>query len=459
MFIKKNIIFLLSFLLCGCASFSESRSPAANYLNISEIEAAEKRYETKWWEGLNDPAINILIEKTFLNNPTLDQVSARIDEAKAQLGISKSGKFPTIGINSGITRNYDGSLETGKKSQIAAIGPNLSWEIDLFGRIRNSRKVAENHLNARIADAQNTRIILASSVAKTVLDYRACRYSSIVLEMDIASRKETISLIEKKIKAGFGAQIDKDSATAALAITSIELSLQKELSQKNLNALSALSGMDKTELQEMIRIPAFNEIEVAMPEPPQISEVIEAKELMNNPGVRAAFYDAEAARADIDVTKTERLPRLDLAGVLTGQWLRATGTTIDFTTRALGATVSGNIFDGGFGKSNVDASEARYLGALASLESAFRTAVQEAQDALSAQQSANERHEAAKAALKAAQSSLNANESMWKNGLVSLLELEESHRQLLTSQINLITARRDQAAAWIDLYRVLGKLI
>jgi NodT family efflux transporter outer membrane factor (OMF) lipoprotein len=453
---RKEVSVLLTLLLCSCTSFPAYHPSTKNDLYESEEVASVSGYDRKWWEDLDDPAVNILVEKTFAGNPTLEQALAHIDEAKAQLGISKSEYFPTVGVTSSVTQNFDGSADTGKKSLTAAIGPNLSWEIDLFGRVRNSNKAAKSRLNARTADARNTRIKLASDVARTVLDFRACRYSRLALESDIASRKENLNLLHQKVQAGFSAQTDKDSARRDLANASINLATHKELCENNVNALVALSGMDKTAIQELIKYPGLEDLGLAMPEPPQFPVNIEATALMNHPGVRAAEYYAEAAWADIGVAKAERLPKLDLLGLLAGQWIRAAGTTIDFASWSLGASLSAVLFDGGSGAANVDASEARYRKELAVLQGALRTAVQEAQDALAAQQFAKERYEAATIALKAGQSSFLANEALWKNGSVSLLDLEDSRRQLSNAQINTITAKRDRAVAWITLHRVLG---
>ena len=413
-------------------------------------------HDRKWWEELNDSAINILVEKSFDTNPTLEQALAQIDEAKAQFGISKSEYFPNVGATSGVTQKFDGSTDTGDKSLITTIEPSLSWEIDLFGRIRNSNKAAKSRLDARSADARDTRNILASSVARTVFDLRACRYSSFALAIDVKSQMETFNLIHKKVQAGFSSRMEEDSASRDLANTSINLLMQDELCENSANALVALSGMDKTAIQELVEPSRFDDMGHSIPEPPLFLDTIEATALMNNPGVRAAEYDAEAAWADIGVAKAERLPKLDLLALLSGNWIHTAGTTIDFTSWSLGADISAVLFDAGKGAANVDVSEARYRKASASLQVALRTAVQEAQDALAAQQSAKKRDEAATIALIAGQSSFAAHEALWKNGSVSLLELEDSRRQLLTAQINTITAKRDRVVAWIALHRVLG---
>ncbi|PPD53292.1 MAG: OprM [Methylotenera sp.] len=456
MLLQKEVGFILTLLLCGCTSLSANTPSFKNLIFGSGQASTERTYDTKWWEDLGDPTINILVDRTFATNPTLEKALAQIDEAKAQLGVSKSEYYPKVGVTAGLTKNYNGSVDSGKKSVTASIGPSLSWEIDLFGRIRNSNDAAKSRLSARSADAQSARIMLASNVATTVLDYRACQSYSLALESDVASRKESLNLLHKKVQVGFSARTEEDSAKRDLALAAITLTLRNELCENNINALVALSGADRPTIQELTKRPRLGDIALSIPAPPHFPVNIEAIALRNYPSVRTAEYEAEAAWADINVAKAERLPKLDLLALLTGQWVRAAGSTVDFTTWALGATVSGVLFDGGRGAANVDASEARYRKAVAVLQGALRTAVQEAQDALAAQQSANERYEDAMTAVQAGQSSLTANEALWKNGSTSLLELEDSRRQLSTAQIEHITAKRDRTAAWIALHRVLG---
>lgn len=452
----KGVSFLLALLLCGCSSFPADNPLIRSQVNASAEIVSSDGYERKWWEELNDSTINTLVEKALESNPTLEQALAQIDEAQAYVAISKSEYFPTIGATSSLTQNFDGNSATGKKSRNGSIGPSLSWEIDLFGRVRKSNEAAKSRLNARTADAKNTRNILASSVAGTLVDFRACRYASLVLEADEKSHLETFNLIHKKVQAGFSSLIEEALASRDLANTSTNLLMQDELCEKSANALVALTGLDKTAIQNLMD-PLGEAGGFSLPEPPLLPAPIEATALLNHPGVRAAEHDAEAAWADIGVAKAERLPKLDLSALLSGQWIHAAGTTIDFATWSLGAGLSTVLFDGGRGAAQVEVSEARYQMALASLQGALRTAVQEAQDALAAQHSARKRYEAATTALMAGQASLAAQEALWRNGSTSLLELEDARRQVLTAQTNNISAKRDRVVAWITLHRLLGE--
>ena len=166
--------------------------------------------------------------------------------------------------------------------------------------------------------------------------------------------------------------------------------------------------------------------------------------------------ETAAAWAEIAVARANRLPRLDLAAVLTGQWIRAAGSTLDFTTWSVGPSLSGTLFDGGAGKANVSAAEARYRRAAASLQGTVRSTVQEVENALAAQASAQARMETTRTAASAARTTLDATEAQWKAGAVSLFELEDSRRQFASAQDAEISARRDQAQSWVALVKATG---
>ncbi|MHA6929614.1 TolC family protein [Ralstonia pseudosolanacearum] len=170
----------------------------------------------------------------------------------------------------------------------------------------------------------------------------------------------------------------------------------------------------------------------------------------------AANGDAAAAWAEIGVARADRLPRLDLAAVLTGQWIRAAGSTLNFTTWSIGPSLTGTLFDGGAGAANVNAAEARYRQSVASLRGTLRTTVEDVENALAAQASARDRTASAHEATDAAHTTLVAAEGQWKAGAISLFELEDSRRQYASAQDAEISARRDRAQAWVALVRATG---
>lgn len=411
---------------------------------------------------LQDPAVDALTEASFTDNPTLDQAMARIDEAKATLGIKAAASSPNITASASASRaqvqNTDVStIDTPLLSNSAAIGTTFGWEVDLFGRIRNSVDAAQSRLDASTADAESARLSLAADVVNGVLSLRACENARAVLADDITSREKTLALTRLKRTAGFVAPADEARAIAGIATVRTNLAAQQELCTRQVNALVALSGKDATTVRRLIAetgaSPAF------MPIAPTAKPELPAAVLADHPYLISAERKVAAAWADIGVARANRLPRLNLAAVLSNQWIRIVGSSFDFTTWSVGPTLAGTVFDGGSGAANVNASEARYRAAIANLKGTLRSTVQDVENALAAQASAQDRLASASEAVAAAGTMLQATEDQWKVGIVSSFELEDSRRQFASVQDAEIAARRDQALAWVALVKATGGAI
>lgn len=417
----------------------------------------------RWWTVLQDPAIDLLTEAAFADSPTLAQAVARIDEAQATLGVSTAAKAPSVGANASLTRARSQNTSSGTSSLTsdstsAAVGPSFSWEIDLFGRLRHSVEAAQSRLDARTADAAAARLSLAADVANGVLTLRACENSRRVLADDIASREETLALTRLRVATGFAAPADEARAVAGIASVRTNLAAQQEQCARQVSALVALSGKDAAAVRQSIgiAIPSPADRPTApmfMPQAPAATPQLPASVLAGHPNVISADREAAAAWAEIGVARADRLPRLNLAAALTGQWIRAAGTTLDFTTWSIGPALSATVFDGGAGAANVSAAQARYRRAVASLQGTLRSTVQDVENALAAQVSAQARVASASEAAAADRTTLQASTAQWKAGAISLFELEDSRRQYASAQDAEISARRDQAQAWIALVK------
>lgn len=450
--------------LGGCAlqpayAPSDTRAPAAWSSPSAAAQGQAPALAESWWRALGDPAIDTLAEAAFADSPTLAQAVARIDEALATLGVNAAAQLPTIGASASLTRaqSQNTSPQGGSstlRSTSAAIGPTFSWEIDLFGRVRHSVEAAQGRLDARTADAATARLALAADVANGVLSLRACENSRRVLAEDIASREKTLALTRLRLQTGFAAPVDEARAVSGMATVRTNLAAQEEQCARQVNALVALSGKDAGSVRQLV-----GAAPVTMPRAPATTPELPAAVLARHPNVTAADREAAAAWAEIGVARANRLPRLDLAALLTGQWIRAAGSSLDFVTWSLGPSLTGTLFDGGAGAANVSAAEARYRRAAASLQWTLRSTVQEVENALAAQTSAKARVVSAGEGAAAAGTTLVASEAQWKAGAISLFELEDSRRQFASAQDAEISARRDQAQAWIALVKATGGAI
>lgn len=448
--------------LAGCAVQTPyAPTPAAWSAGSITPQEQKTAVVEHWWTVLHDPAIDALIGAALADSPTLAQAVARIDEAHAVLGVNSAQQLPNLGASVGVVRAQTQNTSAGTtgltlRTTTATAGPNLSWEIDFFGRVRHSVEAAQSRLDARTADAAAARLSLAADVATAVLSLRACENTRRVLIDDIASRGKSLALTSQRIAVGFAASIDEARARSGIATGKTSLAAQGEQCDRQANALVALSGRDAATVRRLLEVPLKSTPTPYMPEAPALAPELPAAMLIGHPTVIAADREAAAAWAEIGVARANRLPRLDLAAALTGQWVRAAGSAIHFATWSVGPALTGTLFDGGAGEAKVDASEARYRRMVAALQGTLRSIVQDVENALAAQVSAKARASSASEAVVAAETLLKASEAQWGAGTINLLDLEDSRRQFASAQDAAIAAKRDQAQAWVMLVKAAG---
>jgi len=418
----------------------------------------------RWWAVLDDPALNNLVDAALNGNPTLGQALSKIDEARAMSRVSAGQAGPAVGANASITRAQQQSSSGTLANPTLlvtdmAIGPSLSWEIDLFGRLRHAEEAARWRVDARSQDAEAVRLSLAADVVSGVLSLRACEAMSQRLSDEMASREVTLALTRQRVAAGFAASTAVARAQLALASTRTQLTSQHEQCARQTNALATLAGKDPGTVRSMAAASPMGSAgatPVAIPHPPVAVVALPAELLSRHPAVVAARSEADAAWSEIGQARANRLPRLDLAATLAGQWLSAAGTGVTFATWSIGPSLSGTLFDGGAGAANVDAAEARYRRAVAVVQSTLRTTMQDVENALAAQVSAQVREQSAGDALAVARTLFASAEAQWRAGAIGQIDLEDSRRQLATAQTDAITARRDLAQAWVALVKATG---
>ncbi|WP_218831349.1 efflux transporter outer membrane subunit [Bordetella genomosp. 1] len=466
--------------LSGCAIQPRYETPEVAmpgaWSNIPESASggAMARQED-WWTRFDDPAIDSLVESALLDNPTLSQAAARVDEARAAVGVSRARRAPHLNANGSMSRGAS-QAQSGSAAAViatsASLAPSLSWELDLWGRARASEDAARSRLDARGADAEDARLSLIAQIADSVVALRACNYSLAVRSKDIASREIELSLIRQRLSVGNVSPVDEASASSDLFIAQTNRSSQEQFCTELVDSLVALSGREANSIRSLVPQPSrflldagngvtsedsgINAFASVVPSPPSFLLDMPATVLRQHPSVRAAERELAASYAEIGVARADRLPRVDLSALLTGQWIRAWGSTTHSDTWSIGGALAVPIFDGGLGSANVEAAEARYRASLANLEAILRTATRDVEDSLAALSSSQQRADTSTKAVDAALVAFHANEASYRAGAVSLFELEGSRRRLNAARESAITAASDRARSWISLVRAAG---
>ena len=468
------IIALSGVALASCALQSPYQRPDlaltqrwANAAASMMLPTYAQAPDPRWWAQLSDPAVDALTEAALADNPTLAQAAAVMDEARASLRAAAAQRVPQLGVEGTAVRARMAAAPSPAGTSVltqssAALGSSLSWELDLWGRLRQSALAANERLGARTADAAELRLALIAQLADGVENLRACGFSLTVRDTDIASRETELALTHKRLDTGNAAPVEAAGAEANLANARTERIRQAEQCARDVDILVELSGRDAATVRNLVAAPLpSNDVGPAavMPAPPPAQLALPATVLLNHPAVVSAEREAQASWSEIAVARAERLPRLDLFAVLTGNWLRAFGEATSFDAWSAGVNLAVPVLDGGGGAAKVRRAQARYREAVARLRSVVRQSAREVEDALAAQQSAGERVETSRQAVEAARVALAASEARWRAGAISRFELEDSRREFNLVQESGIAAQRDRAEAWVDLIRASGATV
>lgn len=469
---RRSFALLPLALVGGCAMQPAYQRPAVDlpgaWTNAQgAVATSVPTSRDKWWTLLGDSAIDQLVAEGLRDNPTLAEAAARVDQARAALAGNNAGKTPAVSVSGNATRSHNRPDPQGENTgqSNSAISATLSWEVDLWGRVHQSALAARHRLTARTADAEAARLSVIGDIADTALALRACNLTLAILKRDIASRETELKISRARLAYGNIAPVEVATAETNLATARTDRITQEESCRRLVDALVALSGVEAA-MVEALLAPVQTEalttqvnltfLAGALPKPPAFTPALPATVLLGHPAIVAAEREVAARWSEIAVARAERLPRIDLVAILTGQWIRALGSSSSYVSNSVGAELTAPLIDGGAGGANVRVADAAYREAVAALASTVRIVIRDIEDGLAAQQSADARIETAAAALAAGRFALQANEARWRAGAIAQFELEESRRQFNQAQQSAVTAAADRARAWVALVRRTG---
>lgn len=416
-----------------------------------------------WWQRQEDPVLSALIETALADSPTLAAAQARIEQARAQTSTNQAGLLPRLDLGASASRGNSqsvGSVSSGSAPPVVTtlqVGLQAGWEIDLFGRQRALVEAAERRQEGAEALAHLARVSLAADVANTYYGLRLCQSLLATAEGDSSSRSETARLATVSRDAGFTAP-----ATAALAEASAAEGRARTLQQRascdtQTKVLVALTGQDEGRLRSQVTPTAASTPHEQTTGTGFSVAAIPAEALRQRPDVWAAEREVLATRAEVSSAEAARWPSLSLGGSISRMQLRAMGTSGGLGVWSFGPlALNLPVFDGGRLAAGTQAARARYDEAAANYRAKVRQAVQEVETALVQGADAESRAGDARAAVAGYQQSFDATQALYRQGMASLVQLEEARRNLLAAQTALQTLRYDQQAAWVALYRSAG---
>lgn len=408
-----------------------------------------------WWAQQDDPLLVELIMAAQAVSPSLATARSNIEQARLSRLGSQAAMLPRVDAAANLTRNSPGPTDQVSLplTTSAQAGLNLSWEIDLFGKLSATRDAGEQRFAGAQARWHSARVSVAAETANQYYQLRACQKLLDVAQSDAASRGETARLSALSTQAGFQAPASDALARASAAESRNQAAAQQALCALDIKALVALSGLPEADLRQKLTATAADRAPDAM----LAVASVPAQALAQRPDIFDAAREVDAASAEVGEARAQRYPRLTLNGSINTHKILSPGPAQRFDTWSIGPLqLTVPLLDGGAGKANVRAAQARYLNAAAQYRASVRQAVREVEEALVRLQSTADRNADALIAVEGYRAAFTGSEARYRSGLANLLELEDARRTLLAAQSSVINLQRERRSAWVALYRALG---
>lgn len=459
----KPIIYLLpaSLLLGSCMLGPDFQLPGATggnkWKETTAVPAA--RLPDDWWRLFNDRDLTRLVQRALAANNDLAAAKARVDTARALVGVDRARLFPTLDLNgsAGISRSSEeastGNLPAGVsvdlESQRYRGTFDLAYDPDLWGR--NKRLLEASNAQAAAAEAlfDSQRLGLATEVARQYFVLRGLDAQKSVLEATIASRQSTLDLQKSKADAGLIDGLSTSQARTELELANNDLAAVERQRGSAEHALAVLCGKRPSDFSVNRRDSSSSL--------PSIRAGLPAEVLNRRPDVRAAEQELRAANARIGVAEAAFYPNFSLS---TGAGFESIDVKsfLNWENRvlSLGAGVAAPIFDGGTNKANFDAAVSRRDESLAIYRNTLLVALREVEDALVDLKGLARSRSALEQALSSARDTQRISQERYDKGLSSYLEVVEAGRTVLRVQLVLAQLDAQQRITLAALAKALG---
>jgi len=418
------------------------------------------RLPATWWTVFNDATLNELEQRALRDNPGAKAAAQRLLQAQAQLGVLRAGQAPNVSVNAGLS-NSRTSAETSQALALGgrsiegnnfSVGAALSYELDLWGRVRRVVEAADAQALAAQDDRDGVLLMLSGQVAQSYWQLRGLDAEQAILRDALAARREAQQLVEARFDAGLTNELDVSRARVERA--NAEADMHDVQRQRNLveHALAVLVGVSpSTPLLPAVARPV-------LPLPPTIPVGLPASLLSQRPDLAASVANLRAANAQVGVAEGMFYPSLTLTSNFgyASQSLRdlAGGSARQFSVGPLALSLP--VFDGGRNKANLALYKARYDEALANHENRLLTALREVEDALSDAQQRQQQGDVQAQAQQASARALMVAQARYERGISTYLDVTDAQRSALGADRAAAQLRTQRLLASVAVARALG---
>jgi len=455
-------------LLAGCAVGTDYHRPEATIIPAAYANATNgwkvaqpqgQLVKADWWEVFGDPELSALEAQASAANQQLKAAVASFAEARATMDVTRSGLFPNVGAGFSATRQRV-SPNAPLTTTGQAIGQpstyndftapvDLSYEVDLWGRVRRSVESARALAHASADDLEAIKLSIQAEAALDYFTLRALDSEGAVLRSSVKVFSLSFDLTVNRRIGGVATDLDVAEAETVLKTTQAQIPAVALQRAQLEHALALLAGQPAA----TFRIPERS----LAAAPPLIASGLPSELLERRPDISAAERRMAAANASIGVAKAAFFPTVELNGLAGLESVNA-GTLFNWSSRtwALGPSLTVPLFEGGRLRAGLRFADATYEEMVANYRESVLAAFSDVEDSLAAQTLLANQYEAQSEALVAARKQLEIANNRYRDGLTTYLDVATAESTELNIEFSTVQLRGQQLVAAVTLVKSLG---
>lgn len=457
--LKTHCVLITSaMLLAACGTTTPYKAPTLDTAHLTILPSVDivKKVQlgappALWWTQLGDPQLDQLVKLAWKGNYDLRIAAARLASAREQLQVAKAAGLPAVSLDASASRTQLATVES-RSGELTVVNPmqwqsTLSFELDIFGRVRHSIEASKASEEEREALHNDVRRLILAQVVDSYLELRSAQMLSICIQEQTENQIKTLDLVRQRENAGRASQSERLRFEAQVGLVRSRLPGLQAQERAARNRLATLTGLrlDAPALANLNR-----PMELTLPTTVVVDEP--AGLLLRRPDVRAAERELAVATAREGVALADLYPRISLGALLgnsgvAGDWLGS-----DSARWRVGSSFSLPLFDGGTRRAQLRNAGAEVQAAGAKFEKSIAVALEETDTAISSWTQMARRHSELMTADRLTQESARLTRVRYSEGAESLLGVLDSDRNALVTQEQLVIAKRDLAVATSRTY-------
>jgi outer membrane protein, multidrug efflux system len=420
--------------------------------------------DLKWWEVFRDEKLQDLIRAALAANYDLRDAVVRVDEARANLSVTRSNQFPQVGASGSV--NLSRLSRDGQTPLPASFLPSqnrnwgegalnlLSFEVDIWGRLRRATEAARANLLSAEENRKAVVVTLVSDVATDYLHLRELDYELEISRATLATRQDSLRLTIDRQSGGVATLLDLRQAEQLVDTAEQTIPVLQQQIEQTENQLTLLLGQNPGGI---VRGQDFMKQELPSGVSPDVPAGLPSALLARRPDILAAEQNLVAANASIGVAKATYFPQISLSGFLGGQSTQLSSLfNGPHSAWSFVPQISQPIFAAGRLKSGVKLAEAERESALIQYEKTIQTAFTDVSNALIAHQRVRESRLKQEALVATLQDRTRLAYVRYRGGVDTQLNALDSDRDLFQAQLSLAEIRLNELLSVVQLYKALG---